>query len=76
MGAINQMRGQILDSTQEGDDVTITSHVPLQQLFGYSSALRSLTQGKGEYSMNFFEYRAVAGDELKKLLGGGGGAGK
>ena len=69
VGAINQMRGQILDSTQEGDDVTITAHVPLQQLFGYSSSLRSLTQGKGEYSMEFVKYSVVAADELRRLTG-------
>ena len=70
VGQINQMRGQILDSTQEGDDVTITAHVPLQQLFGYSSSLRSLTQGKGEYTMEFVKYNVVAADELKRLTVG------
>ena len=69
VGAINQMRGQILDSSQDGDDVTITAHIPLQQLFGYSSSLRSLTQGKGEYSMQFVKYATVSQDELKKLIG-------
>jgi elongation factor G len=69
MGQVNQRRGVIVNSgTQEGYCV-IESEVPLAEMFGYSTDLRSATQGKGEFSMEFLKYMAAprnVQDELMK----------
>jgi len=59
MGQINQRRGMIAGTqTQEGF-VTVDSEVPLSEMFGYSTDLRSATQGKGEFTMEFAKYAPV-----------------
>ena len=59
MGQINQRRGMIAGTqTQEGF-VVVTSEVPLSEMFGYSTDLRSATQGKGEFTMEFAKYAPV-----------------
>ena len=59
MGQINQRRGMIINSgTNEGYAV-IDAEVPLNEMFGYSTDLRSATQGKGEFTMEFLRYSIV-----------------
>lgn len=59
MGQINQRRGVIVQSgTNEGYAI-IEAEVPLTEMFGYSTDLRSATQGKGEFSMEFNKYSIV-----------------
>ncbi|MGZ3708819.1 MAG: elongation factor G [Bdellovibrionota bacterium] len=59
MGQINQRRGIIVNSgTNEGYAI-IEAEVPLNEMFGYSTDLRSATQGKGEFTMEFLKYSAV-----------------
>ena len=59
MGQINQRRGMIAGTqTQEGF-VVVNSEVPLSEMFGYSTDLRSATQGKGEFTMEFAKYAPV-----------------
>jgi elongation factor G len=69
MGQINQRRGMISGTqTQEGF-VVVTAEVPLSEMFGYSTDLRSATQGKGEFTMEFAKYAPVPRniqDELAK----------
>ena len=69
MGQVNQRRGVIMGSTTEHGETTINSEVPLTEMFGYSTDLRSATQGKGQFSMEFEKYapvpRAIQ-DELVK----------
>jgi len=59
MGQVNQRRGVILGSTTMEGYVTIEGMVPLVEMFGYSTDLRSATQGKGEFTMEFAQYQAV-----------------
>lgn len=59
MGQVNQRRGVIQNSSTNLGYVTIDALVPLVEMFGYSTDLRSATQGKGEFSMEFAEYQAV-----------------
>lgn len=67
--SINQRRGIILASSDEGAFSVVEAEVPLSEMFGYSTVLRSLTQGKAEYSMEFLKYGKVpqsVSEELKK----------
>ncbi|AKV00475.1 Translation elongation factor G [Labilithrix luteola] len=68
VGQVNQRRGVILE-TIAGDTVNIVAEVPLNAMFGYSTDLRSATQGKGQYTMEFAKYAIVPKqeqDEMKK----------
>lgn len=53
IGGINQRRGTIVDSEVREDEFTAIAEVALNDMFGYSSALRGVTQGKGEFSMEY-----------------------
>jgi elongation factor G len=69
MGQINQKRGMIVGSTEEANFTIIQSEVPLSEMFGYATDLRSLTQGKAEFTMEFEKYAPVpknVGEELTK----------
>ena len=70
MGQINQRRGMILNSQTNEGYATIEAEVPLNEMFGYSTDLRSATQGKGEFTMEFSKYspvpRNVQEDMVKK----------
>lgn len=59
MGQINQRRGTILSSEKLEGFVQAMAEVPLNDMFGYSTDLRSATQGKGEFSMEFKRYAEV-----------------
>ncbi len=59
IGDINSRRGSILGMETEIATHIIKSHVPLAEMFGYSTILRSKTQGRGTYSMEFSHYQTV-----------------
>ncbi len=59
MGSINQRRGMIIGTFEEGEYTVVEAEVPLAEMFGYSTVLRSLTQGKAEFTMEFAAYRQV-----------------
>jgi elongation factor G len=66
---IMQRRGQIVGSTEEDGFSTVDAEVPLSEMFGYATDLRSMTQGKAEFSMEFDKYSPVPAEtqaELKK----------
>ena len=69
-GLINQRRGIIVDSSDENNTSTVNAEVPLSEMFGFSTILRSSTQGKGEFTMEFEKYgkvpNAVADELIKK----------
>ncbi len=67
--SINQRRGIIVSSSEDVAYSRVEAEVPLSEMFGYSTVLRSLTQGKAEFSMEFLKYGKVPSgisDELKK----------
>jgi elongation factor G len=69
MGQVNQRRGVIVNSGTADGYCVIEAEVPLSEMFGYSTDLRSATQGKGEFSMEFQKYSAAprnVQDELVK----------
>ncbi len=68
-GSINQRRGIIVASVEDGNFCRVEAEVPLSEMFGYSTILRSLTQGKAEYTMEFEKYGRLPSslaDELRK----------
>jgi elongation factor G len=67
IGNVNRRKGTIQDSVAEGDDVIITCVVPLKNMFGYSTELRSMTQGKGEFTMEYFQHQPVSQDVQAEL---------
>ena len=69
LGTINQRRGIIHSATEDKVFTVIDSEVPLKEMFGYSTVLRSATQGKAEFTMEFSRYAKVPesiAEELKK----------
>ena len=59
MGSLNQRRGTIVGSQDEGMLCVIEAQVPLAEMFGYSTVIRSLTQGKAQFTMEFAAYKNV-----------------
>jgi elongation factor G len=59
MGSLNQRRGMIVGAQDEGVMCAIEALVPLAEMFGYSTILRSLTQGKAQFTMEFSAYKQV-----------------
>ncbi|MCP3957905.1 MAG: elongation factor G [bacterium] len=70
-----QRRGNVLGSTEDAGFARVEAEVPLAEMFGYSTHLRSETQGKAEFTMEFSKYgpapREVTEDLLKKYSGQG-----
>ncbi|MBP3743344.1 MAG: elongation factor G [Treponema sp.] len=67
-GLINQRRGVIVDSTDENNTSTVNAEVPLSEMFGFSTILRSSTQGKGEFTMEFLKYGKVPNAVADELI--------
>jgi elongation factor G len=59
LGDLNARRGTVLDMTQRGDMQIVHARVPMAQMFGYSTAIRSLTKGRASYSMEPDEFALV-----------------
>ena len=59
MGGINRRKGMVTDSSVEDGFASIEANVPLNEMFGYSTELRSASEGKGEYSMEYFKHSPV-----------------
>lgn len=68
MGSINQRRGMIIGTTEEGNYSVVEAEVPLSEMFGYSTTLRSLTQGKAEFTMEFATFKQVPKGVSEQLI--------
>jgi len=69
LGTINQRRGIVLSAAEDKNFTVIEAEVPLSEMFGYSTVLRSATQGKAEFTMEFSQYKKVPesiAEQLKK----------
>ena len=59
VGTLMQRRGQVVGAHEEDGFSRIEAHVPLAEMFGYATTLRSATQGKAVFSMEFDRYAPV-----------------
>ena len=67
-GSLNQRRGIILASSENGAMSMVEAEVPLSEMFGYSTVIRSLTQGKAEFTMEFLKYGKVPQSVTEELI--------
>jgi elongation factor G len=65
---INQRRGVIVSSVEDGKFTRVDANVPLSEMFGYVTTLRSLTQGKAEFTMEFLKYGKVPANIAEDLI--------
>jgi elongation factor G len=68
MGSLNQRRGMIVGSQEDGPMCVIEAEVPLSEMFGYSTVLRSLSQGKAQFTMEFSSYKPVPKNIAEELI--------
>jgi elongation factor G len=68
MGSLNQRRGMIVGTVEEANYTSVESEVPLSEMFGYSTVLRSLTQGKAEFTMEFATYKQVPKSVAEEII--------
>jgi len=69
MGNISSRRGNLLGMEEVNGNQNIHAEVPLSEMFGYATDLRSLTQGRGNYSMQFDHYTEVPRNIAEKIIG-------
>ena len=65
---VNTKRGKITGIEAETDRQIVRAHVPLAEMFGYSTSLRSATQGRAHFSMQFLKYDLVPGNKAEAII--------
>ncbi len=68
MGDVSSRRGQITDQEERGNATIVRAMIPLSEMFGYVTDLRSFTQGRGNYSMKFDHYSEVPKSISEKII--------
>ncbi len=68
MGDVSSRRGSITDQEERGNAIIVKSMIPLSEMFGYVTDLRSFTQGRGNYSMKFDHYAEVPKSIAEKII--------
>ncbi len=68
IGQINQRRGIIVNTSVDAGYVVVEAEVPLKEMFGYSSDIRTVTQGKGEFTMEFLKYSQVPKSVQEEII--------
>jgi elongation factor G len=68
LGTLNQRRGMIISTSEDGVFSAVEAEVPLAEMFGYSTVLRSSTQGKAEFTMEFARYNAVPKSLAEEII--------
>ncbi len=69
VGDISSRRGQIEQMSDRGNLKVIDAKVPLSEMFGYATELRSMSQGRANYSMEFLQYEEVPKNIAEKIMG-------
>lgn len=73
MGNLSSRRGQIQGMEDRGNAKVIRAHVPLSEMFGYATDLRSATQGRAVYTMQFNSYEPVPKSVAEEIVSKAGG---
>ena len=68
MGDLNSRRGRILGMEEKASKQIIAAEVPLGDMFGYATELRSMSKGRAAYSMEFACYREVPANVQESLI--------
>ncbi|EGG19695.1 mitochondrial translation elongation factor G [Cavenderia fasciculata] len=68
IGGINRRKGAIFNTNAQGENLIIECEVPLNNMFGYSTELRSATQGKGEFTMEYSKHASVSKELYNSLI--------
>ena len=68
MGDISSRRGRPQGMESEGKNTVVKALIPLKEIHGYSTQLRSMTNGRGTYTISFDHYEQVPGDVQKKII--------
>ncbi len=67
-GDVSSRRGMIIDTEDRGNVKMVTSEIPLSELFGYTTSLRGMSQGRASATMEFLEYRPMPNAMMKQVL--------
>ncbi len=67
MGDVSSRRGIIKNQEERGNAIVVTADIPLSEMFGYATDLRSFTQGRGNYGMEFSHYNEVPNSIAEKV---------
>jgi elongation factor G len=68
LGDLSSRRGKIGGMTQRGEAQVVDASVPLSEMFGYSTKLRSQSQGRAVYSMEFSHYEEVPKSKAEEII--------
>jgi len=68
MATLSQRRGIIIGTTEDAGFVHVETEVPLAEMFGYATVLRSATQGKAEFTMEFSRYSTAPSSIAEELI--------
>ena len=67
IGDLNSRRGQVSGMDQRGNARVVTAEVPLAEMFGYVNTLRSMSQGRAQYTMQFSHYDRVPQNVMEDI---------
>ncbi|MBU1082874.1 elongation factor G [Patescibacteria group bacterium] len=68
MGDLNSKRGRIEGMSERANTKAVAAFVPLSEMFGYATSLRSMTQGRASYTMEFYQYERVPAHVQEELI--------
>jgi elongation factor G len=68
IGDLNRRRGRVHNMEERGNAKVISAHVPLSEMFGYATDVRSMTQGRATYTMQFDSYEEVPPNIAEKVV--------
>ena len=68
VGDLNSRRGMVQGTEQRGNNQAVTAHVPLSEMFGYATDLRSRTQGRATYTMQFDSYQETPASVQEEIV--------
>src|SRR5204863_2857952 len=75
IGNLNSRRGRIISQEIRGTSEVVRAHVPLGQMFGYATDVRSMTQGRATYTMQFARYEEVPRNIAEEIMAKAAGKG-